>query len=340
MNYEFSLDGKKIIGVVLSCIALGILFFMAGWLTGAAVRMPKSAIQPVGAKSQEAVPEEKPGEVPVAAVKKPMPEKPEVKPDDTAEKAEPAPPEGTAEKPPEGMLFSVQVGAFKDRKQAEPLLAELKGKGHEPYIFEFTDDNKQKWYALRIGDFKDEEGANKAALAFKEKEKKPALVTKIDTVALETEAGEPPKEEAEKEKPETPAGDEQGEKESEPAEPGGPGAGQGVAYSVQVGSFVVEKNARKMAEDLKTKKYKASVLTMRDSKNKLWYVVQIGDFAAMDKASRAAGEFTKKEEIVAVVIPIDARLLEERKKPSSTPGAAESEGVPKEAGAGEETEKK
>jgi len=88
-----------------------------------------------------------------------------------------------------------------------------------------------------------------------------------------------------------------------------------IAFSVQVGSFVVKKNAMRMTDNLKLKGYKAAILNMRDSGDKLWFVVQIGDYKGYKKAFQEALKFKEKEKVVAVVIPVASYLLKESKIP-------------------------
>ncbi len=88
---------------------------------------------------------------------------------------------------------------------------------------------------------------------------------------------------------------------------------QDMGFSVQVGSFLVEKNALKLVDDLKGKEYQACILRMLDSKSRSWYVVQIASYEGFKKASTAASDFIKKEKIVAVVAPITVQLMKKCK---------------------------
>jgi tetratricopeptide (TPR) repeat protein len=51
----------------------------------------------------------------------------------------------------EKQYFSVQVGAFMDRKRAEGLAFELQNKGEYAYIIETVDRQKRKFFRVRVG---------------------------------------------------------------------------------------------------------------------------------------------------------------------------------------------
>jgi tetratricopeptide (TPR) repeat protein len=53
----------------------------------------------------------------------------------------------------EQQFFSVQIGAFLDRKRAENLIKEVKGSGEYGYIVETTDKAGEKFYRVRVGRF-------------------------------------------------------------------------------------------------------------------------------------------------------------------------------------------
>ncbi|MCP4100967.1 MAG: hypothetical protein GY750_06025, partial [Lentisphaerae bacterium] len=100
--------------------------------------------------------------------------------------------------------------------------------------------------------------------------------------------------------------------ESKPAEPKQPAT----LFSVEVASFVAQTRALKMIADLKKKKYEPCIVKMWDSKNpdKIWYVVQIGDYGNQEKANDAAKKFTETQGTVAIVRTMKATVLKERKE--------------------------
>ena len=94
----------------------------------------------------------------------------------------------------EKKYFSIQTGAFLYRENAENLSENLKRKGYTPHIVEALDYAKRKWYAVRMMRFNDFKDAYITAAEFRKKERKPAIVTVIDSL----EAFRPEREEFEK----------------------------------------------------------------------------------------------------------------------------------------------
>lgn len=108
------------------------------------------------------------------------------------------------------------------------------------------------------------------------------------------------------------------------------------AFTVQVESCIVMQNAVKTANQLKNKGYEVFILKKQGPRGKTWYAVQIGSYEDRKKASQAASEFSEKEKIVAVVMPIASHLLQLRKSPSSfvKPEDEQSGGAAEEAQSG------
>jgi len=217
-------------------------------------------------------------------------------------------PDKSVSTPTKKMAFSVQVEAFVEKKNAEDLVADLKGRGYEPYIFEAFDLKNQKVYTVRIGDYEEFEKASQAAALFNKKENMPAVVKNIDSLSVVS-----PKDVQEGVQPKR----DQAAEASKESKPGQKPAVQKVIFTVQVESCIVEKNAIKTANDLTRKGYVVFILKKHDPRGKTWYAVQIGSYEDRKEASQAASEFTKKEKIVAVAIPIASHLLKERKDASS-----------------------
>lgn len=80
----------------------------------------------------------------------------------------------------------------------------------------------------------------------------------------------------------------------------------GKRFSVQVGAFLVEKNARNLVEDLEGWGYPAFVFEAKDAKGRVWYAVRFGDYEDKKQATQAASEFMKKAKKAAVVSVQDA----------------------------------
>jgi cell division septation protein DedD len=70
-----------------------------------------------------------------------------------------------------GAPYSIGVGKFLQRDDAEKLVAELKTKNHEAYIVNAWDGRGQLWSTVRIGHFSDLDQAAKIALELKQKER-------------------------------------------------------------------------------------------------------------------------------------------------------------------------
>ncbi|MHA2315109.1 MAG: AAA family ATPase [Candidatus Hermodarchaeia archaeon] len=78
--------------------------------------------------------------------------------------------------------FSVQVGAFLVKENAEKLVGELVQKGYKPNTVEISDYDKKGWYSVRIGEYTDLKEASRAASEYKKQEGQPAIVTTVDSL--------------------------------------------------------------------------------------------------------------------------------------------------------------
>ncbi len=77
----------------------------------------------------------------------------------------------------EAQSFSVQVGAFTERANAEEMAAALVRQGYTPYLFETTDGKGRRWWLVRIGDYPSVEEAREAAGRYEAARKQPAVIT-------------------------------------------------------------------------------------------------------------------------------------------------------------------
>lgn len=365
MSYDFSLDRKKIILAFTSSVALVMLIFMAGWMSGIIMSIPEGTDQAIKPAGQERPAVETPASTPGTPEQKSSPAKPKARADQRirkptaaissltqkktakvkaatpivrrpiikglqAQKDQPVvakAPDTSAGTPTKKMAFSVQVEAFVEKKNAEDLVADLKGRGYEPYIFEAFDVKNQKVYTVRIGDYEEFEKASQAAALFNKKEDMPAVVKNIDSLSVGS-----PKDVQEGAQPKR----DRAAEASKEGKPGQKPAAQKDIFTVQVESCIVKKNAIKTANDLTRKGYEVFILKRHDSRGKIWYAVQIGSYKDRKEASRVASEFTEKEKIVAVAMPIASYLLKERKDASSLgrPEDAESGGAAEEVRSG------
>jgi general secretion pathway protein A len=78
------------------------------------------------------------------------------------------------------------------------------------------------------------------------------------------------------------------------------------SHSVQVGAFLEEDNAERIASELVAKGYPARIVTISDLHNRTWHTVRIGDFPTREPALRRAAEFSAREQMDAAVRPYNA----------------------------------
>lgn len=92
--------------------------------------------------------------------------------------------ENTEEPPSElsELAFSVQVGAFRSKKNAGKLAALLREKGYEARLLPLSDYNNSSWYTVRLGSYSSLKSAQEKAVAFSEKEKMTATVRPVDSL--------------------------------------------------------------------------------------------------------------------------------------------------------------
>ncbi len=80
-----------------------------------------------------------------------------------------------------------------------------------------------------------------------------------------------------------------------------------LAFSVQVGAFVSQSNAKQLAEVLVNKGYEAQVSVMKDFADRSWYTVRLDrSYASLEDAQERAADFTGKENMAATVRPVDS----------------------------------
>ena len=80
------------------------------------------------------------------------------------------------------LTFSVQVGAFLERRNAERVAADLQEKGYQPYIPEILGYGGRVWHSVRILDSVDLKQAEQAVVEYEKKEGKPAIITRTDSL--------------------------------------------------------------------------------------------------------------------------------------------------------------
>jgi cell division protein FtsN len=97
-----------------------------------------------------------------------------------AEEAEAAPAELSTGAPEAATPYTIQVGAYRGKDNADRQVALLREKGFDAYLYEKTDKNKRAWYFVRFGHFEDFGSADSALTVFKEQQKMDGAVVKSD----------------------------------------------------------------------------------------------------------------------------------------------------------------
>jgi general secretion pathway protein A len=78
-----------------------------------------------------------------------------------------------------------------------------------------------------------------------------------------------------------------------------------ITHSVQVGAFLIKKNAERIKSILTKKGYDARIVIFNDSKKRVWHTVRIGDYPSREIAKEYADAFTAKEKRESAVVPVD-----------------------------------
>lgn len=81
------------------------------------------------------------------------------------------------------------------------------------------------------------------------------------------------------------------------------GARPSSSYTVQVGTYLEEVEAQRVARDLENKGYTPKVVSGLDAEARTWYAVRIGSYANAREAGTAASNFAKQEGRKAAVRP-------------------------------------
>ena len=87
-------------------------------------------------------------------------------------------PIGNAEKP---NPFTIQAGVFRSKTNADKLASDLKSLGYSSFIHESQDKRQRPLYKVCFGRFGTKNRAGQTVAAFKEKEKKPAFVVRLES---------------------------------------------------------------------------------------------------------------------------------------------------------------
>ena len=84
--------------------------------------------------------------------------------------------------PDERDAFSLQLGAFRDAKNAHQMQSDLKERGYSANIFSALDSEQREWHTVRIGGFDALASASRAAIDFTGKERIQGLVRRSNAL--------------------------------------------------------------------------------------------------------------------------------------------------------------
>lgn len=312
---QITMDKKAlaILGMILAF--LGLALFAAGLFSGLLLReagsRPDAAtlerqLAEVNSRLEEtsrrlAAPAPEPAPAPARPEPAPAPA-PEPAPEPA--KPEPAPllPPVTAVRPAPvpapGAGYVVQTGAFTVKMNAVNQAERLKEKGHSPAVVEVKGRGDRAWHVVRILGFASLEEAQKTAQTLLERDGVKAVAMEADFPMSPLHEEEAPAEAVAAEAP---------------ARPAPPPSGR-TRHSVQVSSFRDEKDALSTVRMLKNRGYSPCIVTLYDSQDKPWHVVQIGDFAALDEAGQAGAAYKASGGGGYVIKSYDDTFLAQRRR--------------------------
>lgn len=154
--------------------AAGVVVYKMGLIPGTEVKKAVMVKPPQPAQEQ-------PVQEPPAPEQKPQQEVIQAKPHPPAAVSPPAamssPPAQLPEKKPAGkVIYSVQIGAFKNEKNSEVLAKQVREKGYDAFV-QTTPKDKEMLHRVLIGKFEDRKEAGKLAEEIRNKENIKAIVT-------------------------------------------------------------------------------------------------------------------------------------------------------------------
>lgn len=216
MSYDFSFDKKTISLLLGGFVFVGATLFIGGLLLGANWRaeLPATASSSGGQTVASPTPEPPPvpkepvlradATRPVAAaepsieptpaeqahnssagVNSRRPSAPQPIPDDEVKiisRADASPAEDDEPNQVDQQMFSVQVGVFFDKNNANELVRQLQAKGYTPIVLTATDDENRLWYAVRIGAYTNKTEAMQAGSNITKQEKLQTIVRPLGSL--------------------------------------------------------------------------------------------------------------------------------------------------------------
>jgi cell division septation protein DedD len=76
-------------------------------------------------------------------------------------------------------IYTVQVGAYRTKNNADRQVAKLREKGLDAYLFQLDKKNQQPWYLVRIGHFESLDAADQALVSFRQREKMEGAIKRL-----------------------------------------------------------------------------------------------------------------------------------------------------------------
>ncbi len=78
--------------------------------------------------------------------------------------------------------YTIQVGAYRNKENADAKMADLQQRGYAAYLFEVTDARKRSFYMVRFGQFEGHQEASETLADFKEKENMQAVIVRAGSM--------------------------------------------------------------------------------------------------------------------------------------------------------------
>jgi len=78
--------------------------------------------------------------------------------------------------------YTIQVGAYRNKENADAKMADLQQRGYAAYLFEVTDARKRSFYMVRFGQFDGHQEASETLADFKEKENMQAVIVRAGSM--------------------------------------------------------------------------------------------------------------------------------------------------------------
>jgi cell division septation protein DedD len=213
MTFHFT--RKRLVTLVAGLVLVAVLTYAAGVITGIALAIPtrqelallKASKHPLAAGSISAALPAAPALAAPAITAPQMPAAPPaltaaaappaVAPSAAATPAAPQPasalpnPQQTASPQPaaaapglddDADTFSLQIGSFRDVKNARQLQTDLKERGYAANVLTALDSDEREWHVVRIDGYKTLASAARAAADFSRKERLQALVRRSNNL--------------------------------------------------------------------------------------------------------------------------------------------------------------